>query len=277
MNYMSITSKPNPKVHFNSFMHLLNAKKPFTFIRFSDGEVEVLRNRKLFISNKKTFFRGKVYANNYPEMDTKIFDPLIDQKFRSDLLDSSIFRSDFFYKGIRSFSINDTESIIDREFLLRLNGGFDSYITFSDLLINENYLQFRSRMFPLVLNKFKTIVVVSNWRSVIKFQCHQHIKVCDNFIKNYHNELKSIINSLINIPLDAVVLCSASSLTNILGHKLYLLRPDVTFLDVGTSINDLFSLQNDTRIYHKLLNKFKDYSTPIKFLNLLINDLLIRW
>ena len=46
---MSIISKPNPKDHFNSFMHLLNAKKPFTFIRFSDGEVEVLRNRKLFI------------------------------------------------------------------------------------------------------------------------------------------------------------------------------------------------------------------------------------
>ena len=221
---MAISLKPNPKDHFNSFMNLLNLRQPFTIIRFSDGEVEVLRNRKLLISNKKTFFRGKVYPNNYPEMDTKIFDPLIDQKFRSDLLDSSIFRSDFFYKGIRSFSINDTESIIDREFLLRLNGGFDSYITFSDLLINENYLQFRSKMFPIVLNKFKTIVVVSNWRSVIKFQCHQHIKVCDNFIKNYQNEVTSILNALINTPLHAIVLCSASSLTNILGHKLYLLR-----------------------------------------------------
>ena len=274
---MNITSKPNPREHFSSFMNLLNSKKPFTFIRFSDGEVEVLRNRRLLISNKKTFFRGKFYSNNYPEMDTKIFDPLIDQQFRSDLLDASIFKSDFFYKGIRTFSINDTESIFDREFLLRLNGGFDRQITFSDLLINENYLQFRSKMFPLVLNNFKTIVVVSNWRSVIKFKCHQHIKVCDNFIKNYNNQLTSIIDALINIPLDAVVLCSASSLTNILGHKLYLLRPDITFLDVGTSINDLFSLENDTRVYHKLLNKFKNYSTPLKFLNLLINDLLIRW
>lgn len=274
---MSLLIKPNPKVHFTSFMNLLNSRKPFTFIRFSDGEVEVLRNRKLMISNRKTFFRGKVYSNNYPKMDTKIFDPLRDQKFRKDLLGSCIFKSAFFFKGIRTFSINDTESIFDREFLLRLNGGFDRQITFSDLLINENYLQFRSKMFPLVLNNFKTIVVVSNWRSVIKFKCHQHIKVCDNFIKNYNNQLTSIIDALINIPLDAVVLCSASSLTNILGHKLYLLRPDITFLDVGTSINDLFSLENDTRVYHKLLNKFKNYSTPLKFLNLLINDLLIRW
>ena len=274
---MSLFIKPESKNHFNSFMNLLNSTKSFTFIRFSDGEVEVLKNRKLTISNKKTFFRGKFYSNNYPEMDTKSFDPLKDQNFRMDLLESCIFKSEFFYKGIRTFSINDAESIIDREFLLRLNGGFDNYITFADLLINENYLLFRSNMFPLILQKFKNIVVVSNWRSKIKFKFHQHIKVSDNFIKNYENELTNILNSLLNIPVDSVVLCSASSLTNILGHKLFLLRPDLTFLDVGTSLNELFSLQNDIRIYHKLLNKFKNYPLPIKFINLLINDLLIRW
>ena len=274
---MNLNVKPNPKDHFNYLLNLLNFKQPFTFIRFSDGEVEVLRNRELVISDKKTLFRGKVYSNNYPEMDTKKFDPLIDQQFRKDLLDSSIFKSKFFYKGIRSFSINDCESIIDREFLLRLNGGFDCHITFSDFLINDNYLKFRSKMFPLILSKFKNIVVVSNWRAKIKFKFYKHVKVGDNFIKSYQNELSSKLNILINIPLDSIVLCSASSLTNILGYKLYLLRPDLTFLDVGTSLNDLFSLQNDTRIYHKLLNQFKNYPKPLKFLNLLINDLLIKW
>ena len=132
-------------------------------------------------------------------------------------------------------------------------------------------------MFPLLLNKFKNIIVVSNWRSKINFKCHLHVKVCDNFINDYQNELSSKLNSLINIPLDSIVLCSASSLTNILGHKLYLLRPDLTFLDVGTSMNDLFSLENNTRVYHELLNRFKDYSPPLKFINLLINDLLIKW
>ena len=132
-------------------------------------------------------------------------------------------------------------------------------------------------MFPLILKKFNNIVIVSNWRSKIQFKFYKHIKVCDNFIKNYQDVLSSILNELINIPKDSIVICSASSLANILGHKLYLLRPDLTFLDVGTSINDLFSLKNDIRIYHKLLNEFKDYSAPIKFINLLINDLLIKW
>ena len=80
-------------------------------------------------------------------MDSKKFDPLLDQKFRMDLLESCIFKSDFFYKGIRTFSLNDSESIFDREFLLRLNGGFDRFITFSDLLINSNYLLFRSKCY----------------------------------------------------------------------------------------------------------------------------------
>ena len=274
---MSSFIKPDRKNHFNYFITLLNSKKPFTFIRFSDGEVEVLKNRKLTILNKKTFFRGKAYSNDYPVMDTKKFDPLIDQKFRMDLLESCIFKSEFYFKGIRTFSINDCESIIDREFLLRLNGGFDNYITFSNLLINENYLLFRSKMFPLILKKFKNVVVVSNWRSKINFECYEHIKVCDNFIKNYENEFKNIFNLLFNIPDYSVVLCSASSLTNILGHKLFLLRPDLTFLDVGTSINDLLSLENNTRVYHKLLKTKKYNSAPLKFINLLMNDLLIKW
>ena len=85
------------------------------------------------------------------------------------------------------------------------------------------------------------------------------------------------MNKLINIPQDSIVICSASSLTNILGYKLYLLRPDLTFLDVGTSLNDLFSLKNDIRIYHRLLNDFKDYPAPLKYIYMLINDLIIKW
>ena len=78
---MSSFIKPDRKNHFNYFITLLNSKKPFTFIRFSDGEVEVLKNRKLTILNKKTFFRGKAYSNDYPVMDTKKFDPLLNQNF----------------------------------------------------------------------------------------------------------------------------------------------------------------------------------------------------
>jgi len=269
--------KPNPKNHFNLFLKLLDSNTPFSYIRFSDGEVEVLRNRDLVISNRKIIFRGKEYKNKYPQLDSKKFSPLFDKDFRKDLLESSLYKNKYFYKGIRTFSISDPEALIDREFLLRLNGGFDEYITFTDLLINENYLLFRSKMLPFIFNSNKRLVVVSNWRSKIKFDYYKHIKVNDNFIQNYQDELKNIFSNLIKIPSGSIVMCSASSLTNILGYKLFKKRRDITFLDVGTAINDLLSLPINTRTYHKFLTEYKNYSYLHKCFKLFINDLLINW
>ena len=130
-------------------------------------------------------------------------------------------------------------------------------------------------MLQLIFKNFNNIVVISNWRSNVKFKVYKHINVCDNFIKSYQSELDKIQKELIDIPKCSIVLCSASSLTNILGHKLFTLRSDLTFLDVGTSINDLYLF--NTRVYHKLLNKFKNYPRIIRFYNLLLNDLLIKW
>ena len=48
---MSSFIKPNRKDHFNYFINLLNSTKPFSFIRFSDGEVEVLDVK---LNNRKT-------------------------------------------------------------------------------------------------------------------------------------------------------------------------------------------------------------------------------
>ena len=269
--------KPVPKFHFNNFMKLISLRRPFTFIRFSDGEVEVLRNRKLIISNQKTIFRGKISCNNFPKMDSKIFNPQLHQKFRRDLLEASIFKSKYFYKGIRTFNITDPEATNDREFLLRLNGGFDNQITFSDLLINQNYIIFRKKLLPLLFKKFKDITVISNWRSNLKFSYHKHIKVSDNFISNYEYELQNVLSQLIDIPRNSLVLSSASSLTNIVGYKLFLYRKDITFLDIGTSINELLSLPMKTRGYHELLDFYKTYHLPIRFFKLFFNDLIIRW
>lgn len=269
--------RPISQVHFNNFINLLSSRMPFTFIRFSDGEVEVLRNRKLIISNQKTIFRGISSRNNFPKMDSKIFNPQLDQKFRVDLLEASMYKTNNFYKGIRTFNFTDPEASNDREFLLRLNGGFDNQITFSDLLINQNFLIFREKMLPLIFEKFKDIVVISNWRSKLKFSHHKHIKISDNFISKYELELKNVMDQLINIPQNSIVLSSASSLTNIVGYKLFLCRKDITFLDVGTSINDLLSLPNKTRGYHDLLDNCSFNSLPLKFLKLFFNDLFIRW
>ena len=53
-----LTSLPEPVSHLNHIHYMLIQKKPFTFIRFSDGETEIILNRKLEIYNGKTNYRS---------------------------------------------------------------------------------------------------------------------------------------------------------------------------------------------------------------------------
>ena len=244
---------PNGKVDLDRFEQLLRDRSPFTFVRFSDGEIELLRNRKLSIDGGITEFRGKRFSNQFPNFDKKYFDPFLDQEIRRDLIESAVFSGTYYFKGIPTRHNN---AIIDREFLLRLNGGFTTQMTFSDLFLNSNFIRARSIFFPYLANCFKTIVVIGNWRCELNGYLSKGrlIKIPDNFFSIYQETLHKVLNELLNVPQSSVILSSASSLSNIIGHKLYVKRPDLTFLDIGTALHDLMGLQLGTRAYHKLIN-----------------------
>jgi len=246
---------PCPKQHLNNFIDKLKSKEPFSFVRFSDGEIEVLRNRYLEINNGKTFFRGREFTNTFPVFDTKKFDPDLHQNIRKDLLSSALFRGNFFYKGVPTLH---NDALKDREFLLRLNGGFDARMTFSDLFLNSNYKDYRKNLVPL-FSEYDEIYVIANYRAkpIDLLSKAVHIKIPDNFFEKYSKTIKYIMMQLDNIDDGSLVLSSASSLSNIIAHRLY--GKDITFMDIGTSINDLLSLDNSTREYHGAKSKIKDY------------------
>lgn len=245
---MSNILVPDANIHLNNFISLLKLKTPFSFVRFSDGEIEILRNRYLEIGKGKTVFRGREFRNNFPDFDTKRFDPRIHQNIRKDLLSSALFREKNFYKGIPT-SHND--ALKDREFLLRLNGGFDINMTFSDLFLNSNYRKYRDEVVPL-FGTFENIYVIANYRAnpvgILKGAIHIHIP--DNFFATYDSVVNDVYTQIKDAPEGSLILSSASSLSNILGYKMYLQNLNITFLDVGTSINDLLSLNHNTRAYH---------------------------
>ncbi len=239
---------PDPAKQLQLFENFLTNKTPFTFIRFSDGEIEILRNRYLEISGGKTVFRGRVLKNNYPQFDAKRFDPTLHQNIRSDLLAAAMLRGHNFFKGIPT---RHNEALDDREFLLRLNGGFSQYMTFADLLLNSNFADYRNRIVPLFAT-FDRVYVIANFRAkpadiIAKASL---ISVPDNFFATYDEALSNVMSGLKGIEPGSLVLSSASSLTKIVGHQLFMQRQDVTYLDIGTSINDLLSLPHNTRGYH---------------------------
>ncbi|MDE1335104.1 hypothetical protein [Vibrio aestuarianus] len=239
---------PNPKVQLSKFRQMLKERLPFTFIRFSDGETEILFNRYLEINSGRTFFKGKEYNNNYPDYDSKVFNPGKNSDIRNDLLKSALFASPNYYKGIPA---SHNGKICEREFMVRLNGGLDHYLTFSDLFLNSNYLEYRQSVVN-EFNNYRNIYVVANYRTELCgfLRNANLISIPDNFFSNYQEVFSSTYNKLSDVEPGSLILSSASSLTNIVGHKLFLSRKDITFIDIGTSLNDYLGLDLNTRIYH---------------------------
>lgn len=243
------TFEPSSEESIELFITLLETKNNFSFVRFSDGEIEILRNRYLEINNGKTTYKGREFKNSFPVYDAKRFDPVEHQSIRKELLDSAIYRNPCFYKGIPTLH---NDALVDREFMLRLNGGFESNMTFSDLFLNSNYRKYRECLVP-VFAEFENIYVIANYRAELSGSLTgaTHLPVPDNFFSQFDQVVTSVSNQLKDIEPNSLILSSASSLSNIIAHRLHLCRQDVTFLDVGTSINDLLSLDVNTRAYHE--------------------------
>ena len=261
--------KPSAKQNIQTFYEKILNKESFCFVRFSDGEVEIIRNRYLKISNGITFFRGKQSKNNFSQIDSKEFDPKINYDIREDLILSSISSMPNYFKGMPH-----KRFIKDRDLLVTLNGGLDEKITFADLLINSNYKFFREKIVPLI-SKYKNVYLIANYRAkpIDILSESEHIKIPDNFFDNYKQIRDKVIHKLLDIPKGSLILSSASSLSNIVGHRIFQIRKDITFLDVGTSINDLLSLDKITRCYH--VTYFSKGLKP--FLRKLRPSFYIRW
>ena len=239
--------KPIAKEDIRDLFEKIKHKKPFCFVRFSDGEMEVIRNRFLKIREGETHFRGKVFKNKFSEFDSKEFNPEINNDIREDLLISAIRKMNDYFKGLPHKRFKK-----DRDLIVTIHGGLDKHITFADLLINSNYYFFRKNMVPEFEN-YKDIFLIANYRSnpISILENAKLIKIPDNFFSDYQNVKKNTIKQLLEIPSGSLVLSSASSLSNVIGCNLFYTRKDVTFIDVGTAINDLIGLDSITRSYHE--------------------------
>jgi len=242
----------NPRSDFQSIKSMLNSKSPFTFVRFSDGEMEILRNRALFIGNGKIVWHKGSVDFNYPEFDSKDFDPDRDKEIRSDLIKAAIYQSKNYIKGIPA---SHNSAILDRNLMIEYNNNLNTNLTFADLLINQNFLKFRREIVPIFM-EFNDVYVVGNFRTRLELlnSSWKIVPIQDNFFSDYENIVNKTMKILRFLPLDSLVLGSASSLTNVLGQKLNAEREDITFIDIGTSMHDLFELTSGIREYHQLLS-----------------------
>jgi hypothetical protein len=267
--------KQEPKSDFATLKQLLVQKSPFTFIRFSDGELDIIKNRKVHIGKEVVRWDENVLIHDYPIYDYKDFDPIKNKNIRALLIASASYHGRNFFKGIPAQHNN---AIDDRNLMISLNQNSLNNLTFADLLINQNFLLFRNTFLNLFL-KFSNVYYVGNFRANPKQFSDkiEHISVQDNFFLNFQNEMDSIINQVKDTPPNSLILLSASSLSNVVALKLSPIRPDLTMIDIGTSMHDLVGLGSGIREYHKLLLNNKPMNFYRKYRYKLSGYYRMRW
>ena len=269
---MSIMSS---KTHFAFFEQRLSSRTPFVFVRFSDGEIEVLKNNSLKIGAEGVSWSKGTSQHVYPNFDFKTFEPDLHQMFRQDLMNSATQRAKNYFKGTPA---RHNRALGDRDWLVSLNGETLENLTFADVFLNSNFLKFRKRIIPLFKN-FPEVYVLGNFRMQPELvnSSWKHITIPDDFIADYENVLSSVMDAVCNVKKDSLVLASASSLTNIVGSKIVFSRPDLTYIDIGTSMHDLMGMGGNVREYHSLLLPWTLRSFKSKLGYYLSGSHKIRW
>ena len=232
----------NFKNDFNKLLAKLQNKENFAFIRFSDGELFVLQNKKLELSERGTFIDDQLAGPTYKKEDYKFFDPEQHQEFYEKLWKSFKHDQKNYFIGIscaccvgmKNFQWMKKESGVSTE--------LNNQLTWANLFVNSNYPLFIKYIVP-ELEKRKIILICNENADLSQssLSIFKDFRIGRNaMIENadLHLEISKWIED--NNIENEVFLFSASSLTNITVYELYKKHPNNIYLDIGTTLNKQF-------------------------------------
>lgn len=213
----------------------------FAFSRFSDGELYMLKNKPLSISEDLCIVDNKVFGKaNYTKEEIKEFIPEKHNFYHQQLVKAISHEQHNYFKGISCSCCNGEENVkFMKDFIKNKD-----FISFSNLFFNANYESFLN-FFIKFLKKKKVIFVMSKYADTKKlpFNCKKIFYVGENcMINNYsliEKMLKYVKNSKIN---NHIFLFSAGTLSNFLIYNLYKNYPNNTYIDIGSFFNPLLDM-----------------------------------
>ena len=229
---------------FNEIKRKIKANENFAFTRFSDGELFIMQNKTVVLADNH-YITGKITGpNRYTKEEHKEFYPEKHSFYREKLVDSFMHNQDNYFKGI----CTSTDGHVGKEnfdWMIDLHGGDHYNLTFANLLINANYSRFVEELTPLFKDR-KVLYVVNENANVSKlpFAVEKSFIIGSNCMINDYGmveEVKDYINQ--NNVHNAIVLCSAASLSNYIIHEGFKDNQNNTFLDIGSCLNPLLDLE----------------------------------
>lgn len=227
--------------HFYILLEKLKRGENFAYLRYSDGEMHLLMNKSLKIGSDWYEVNGIKGHGNYHDINFKDVDPTKHHFFFDALKEAYQYHHKNYFVGLSCRCCVGNENF---NWQVNFRGGDDDHLTWANLLINGNYNNFKSEMLPLFNNK--NIVFIGNDEmdvSKLPFEVMKIFRVGRNCMINDFSLSDDIIEWMISNDIkDHLFLFSASSLSEVLIHKLFLKEKDNTYIDIGTMLNNYMSV-----------------------------------
>lgn len=233
----------------DKFEKKLLSKENFAFVRFSDGEADILKNMKLVISDNYVIEGDFVHNFGYKKDDHKHFDPEEHQFVRQKLIESFKFSKENYYTGIACpccIGGHQAHTWMKRE----INRS-STHLTWANLFVNGNYSAFLEKIVPALEGRKVVLICSKNANietAMEKLKCNivKDFRVGENCIVNDHHLIGDIRDWIKDNSIkDHVFLFSASSLSEILIHELFKSFDENTYMDIGTCLHPYFELGYD--------------------------------
>lgn len=228
--------------HFNLLKEKLLNNENFAFLRFSDGELFVMQNKRLELGENYFVIGNQLGSGRYNEEEQKKFIPEENQNERNLLIQSLKHNQKNYFKGICTRPDVDLETF---NWQLELAGGDDEHMTWSNLFINGNYERYLTEIVPIFKTK-KIIMIVNKSANLseLGFNVIKDFRVGNNCFINDTGIIGEIHNFIEQNKIeDFVFLVSAASLSNLIIHKLYSDFPNNTYLDIGSTLNPIMKME----------------------------------
>ena len=232
------------KKAFDVLLSKLKNGENFAFTRFSDGELFILQNKTVVLADNH-YITGDIKGpNRYTKEEHKEFYPEKHQFYREKLIECYKHNQENYFKGI----CTATDGHVGKanfDWMIDFHGGDDPNLTFTNLLINANYKRFIEEMVQLFADR-DIIYVVNELADTSKLPFHimKNFNIGSNCMVNNFDTAEKVKNYIEqNNVQDAIILCSAASLSNFVIHDCYKENSNNTFLDIGSCLNPLLGLE----------------------------------
>jgi hypothetical protein len=198
---------------FRIFNLLQNGVK-FSFSKYADGEYAILRDQRI------------------TNCDGWTYDPMKDQKYRYELMQSFRYSDPGYYVGISCPCCVPQAHV---EWMREHVGSDEDHLTWANLFVNANYKLFKEYFIPEFGHHDVIVVASAIGRSAaLPFMIEDYYGVLKTAWKDNYD----LINFLIRRDFkDKLFLFCAGPLGNLLAHRLWDANKNNVYMDIGSTLN----------------------------------------